>query len=175
MKIILIIIVIALLIFALPVLLMPFVGKKRILGTKEVSLLLWSNGWAGFAMGDSFAFVLSRLKHLGLINRKGMQYRIDEFKMFGPLIGIDVKTDRFDYVDRIKFHFTGKNRLSSIVFHFQKDYCNRDFFLQYVKIVNLVLGEPISKTENKYDWGRVSLNLFDDNPDKLSIYLQIGA
>ena len=82
--------------------------------TRDALSLLSRHGWYGFIIGDTYEFVISRIKHLHLMSEEELEAQkgLNEL-MGGYIMRLYIGEGRYDRVERISFSFS--NNLLSMI------------------------------------------------------------
>lgn len=158
-----IIIIIILAVFAFIIILYS-IRQKHAKKTMNPIDSIVQNGTMGFLIGDSKAFTLSRIKHLGMATNEDF----DEYKMCSSFgyDKIEVAHDMYNHIKEISFDFKNdKLQQISILFDKKPDEISEFFNIVKHRIENFRLGEPTFEHDGIAKWNN-KVSLFYDVQDQ---------
>ena len=181
MKTILIIIAVIICLLVLRYIFISIIGRKNITQCNDVLSLINPNldGWAGIRLGDSYKFVLSRLKHLGFLDKEGVENQLSYYEMVGASAGISFQATQFPGIMDGNFRFASDERLKSISFFFQKEYSTKDNYAIFKSKMVQKFGSPVYDSGDKVgsctvQWRNLTLTLLQDDPQKPQMLILIS-
>ncbi len=107
-------------------------AKKRV--SNPIDTIVF-NSCMGFVLGDSKAFVLSRIEHLGLMNDKEKEdYDFDEVGLYKFITdrSISTSSDKFNNIDTVSFCIT-TDILTSIHISLKADHCDAHTMISIIE------------------------------------------
>lgn len=181
MRTFLIIIAVIICLLVLRYLFFSIIGRRNITQCNDVLSLINPNhdGWAGIRLGDSYKYVLSRLQHLGFMDKEGVENQLSYYEMVGASAGISFPATQFSGIMDGNFRFASDEKLKSISFFFQKEYSTKDNYSNYKSRMVQRFGSPIYDSGDKGDtctvqWRNLTLTLLKDDPQKPEMLILIS-
>lgn len=156
------IIIILIVVFALIIILYK-IRQKRAQATMNPIDSIVQNGTMGFLIGDSKAFTLSRIKHLGMATNEDF----DKYKMCSSFgyDKIEVAHNIYNHIKEISFDFKNdKLQQISILFDKKPDEISEFFNIVKHRIEDFRLGEPTFEHDGIAKWNN-KISLYYDVQD----------